>query len=79
MKSPKEMKQAWENLATSPEFEDCLNDLLRLVKFWKPLSAKYDEGEHREASAQRAVITYILKQTNMSTIDIDLKQNRNED
>jgi len=75
MKSRSDIKQAWETLATAPEFEDCLADLLRYVKFWKPLSGSYTDGEHRESSAQRSVITYILKKTEYPSLDIDLKQN----
>lgn len=78
MKSKQEIKQAWANLATAPEFEDCLADLLRYVKFWKPLSGSYSDGEHRESSAQRSVLTYILKQTSYPSIDVDLKQNEDK-
>lgn len=72
MKTKEEMKQSWETLATAPEFEDCLNDLIRYSKFFKPLDGSYSDGEHRHSSAQRGIITYILKQTGYPSIEVEM-------
>ncbi len=68
------VKENWETLSEYPEFEICLNDLLRYVKFFKPLSSGgYKLEEHLEASAQRAVITYIIKKTGYERIETQCK------
>lgn len=73
MKSKQTLKQSWATLATAPEFEDCLQDLLRYVGFWKPLDISTASGDKCIAElAQRRVITYILKQTEYPSIEVDM-------
>lgn len=72
MKSKTALKAAWLRLASNPEFDDCLDDLLRYTRFWRPVSGEESDGEHRDANAKRSVITYILKQTDRETLEIDM-------
>ena len=69
-----QVKENWEALSEYPEFEVCLNDLLRYVKFFKPLTSReYTTEEHVGASFQRAVITYILDKTDYTQIEVQKK------
>ena len=64
MKTKDEVQAAWENLASTPEFEDCFIDLLRYIRFFKPLKGEGVKTEEYVGQAyQRDVATYILKKT----------------